>query len=185
MAHTIPIIKSVLVFLALTGLSTTAALRSTLWRWSYSGAGINASGTFTVEDSPGTDGGYLITGITGTRNGKSITGLQPTGTPIPGNEPYNVDNLVFLGPAAQLSSHGFGFSLSDGTYSNPFYADFLPMPSFLEFFSAPPFTDGTPGPEDSELPIQFSAAPVPVPEPSTVLLAAGALAVFVRLRQAR
>src|SRR5271165_777367 len=65
-----------------------------LWNWSYSGAGISASGTFTTNDAPDAAGFYQIVGITGTDNGAAITGLQPTGTAIPGNEPYSVDNLV-------------------------------------------------------------------------------------------
>ena len=61
---------------------------STLWSWNYFGDGITASGTFTTLDSPDPQGGYLITAITGVRNGQTITALQPTGTWIPGNEPY-------------------------------------------------------------------------------------------------
>ena len=103
-----------------------------------------------------------ITGITGTRNGQSITGLQVTGTSIPGNEPFVVDNLVFLGPGPQMTSDGFGFSIADGSYSNPFYADFLSTPGYLEFFSTPPTF--------SEPPITFSAIPVSTPEPSAAAL---------------
>src|SRR3954466_8681923 len=95
-----------------------------LWTWEYSAREITASGTFTTVDAPSVNGGYLITGITGVRNGATITGLQPTGTAIPGNEPFTVDNLIFRGPGPQLTVHGFGFSTSGGNYSNPFYADF-------------------------------------------------------------
>src|SRR5437763_12617737 len=92
----------------------TVASASTLWNWSYSAEGITASGTFTTEDIPDATGGYLITGITGMRNGSSITALQPTGTAIPGNEPYDVDNLVFLQQGLQLTKAGFGFATADG-----------------------------------------------------------------------
>src|SRR4051812_39242416 len=54
-------------------------------------------GTFTTVDTPDSAGFYLITGITGVRNGQTISGLQPVGTPIPGNEPFDVDNLVRTG----------------------------------------------------------------------------------------
>lgn len=64
------------------------------WKWDYSGTNITASGTFTTNDTPNDLGFYQISGITGTRNGQTITGLQATGTPIPGNEPFNVDNLI-------------------------------------------------------------------------------------------
>jgi hypothetical protein len=161
------------------------AAASILWNWDYSGSGISASGTFITVERPNGKGGYLITRITGTRNGKTITGLQPPGTSIPGNEPYTVDDLVFLGRGPQLTSHGFGFSTSDGNYSNPFYADFLPIPGYLEFFSTPPFTAGAPGLGHSELPVQFSAAQVAIPEPGTYALVFVALA-LARLRwQAR
>jgi hypothetical protein len=143
-------------------MATIPAAASTLWNWNYSTSGVNASGTFTTVESPDSNGGYLITGITGTRNGQTITGLQAPGTWIPGNEPYVVDNLVFLGPGPQLTSAGFGFSIAGGSYSNPFYAGFLSPPVYLEFFSTPP--------THTELPIAFSATPVPTPEPATTAL---------------
>ena len=143
---------------------------SILWDWNYSTSGIVAGGTFTTVDTPDANGGYLITAITGTRNAETIIGLQPTGTPIPGNEPFDVDNLIFAGPAPQLTKNGFGFALSDGSYANPFYADFLPTPAYLEFFSDPPAS--------IELEVQFSAAPVSVPEPAGFALACAGLALI-------
>lgn len=162
-------------FAAIT-LATTPATASTLWAWDYSGSGIIARGTFATVESPNGNRGYLITGTTGMRNGKTITGLQAPGTSIPGNEPYTVDDLVFLGPPPQLTSHGFGFSTSDGNHSNPFYAGFLPTPKYLEFFSTPPFTSGAAAFGHSELPVQFSATPISIPEPATYTLVFGALA---------
>ena len=47
-------------------------------------------------------------------------GLQPAGTAVPGNEPFAVDNLVRTA-APQLTVHGFGFSLANGDYANPFH----------------------------------------------------------------
>ena len=113
----------------------------------------------------------LITGITGTRNGEIITGLQPVGTPIPGNEPFAVDNLVRIG-AEQLTGDGFGYSTSGGNYASPFFADFLPTPGYLEVFSAPPFIPGFEnlGPEDSELEVIFSSTPVPEPETALLMI---------------
>jgi hypothetical protein len=153
--------------------ATTKPATALTWSWSYSGAGITADGTFTTVDAPDASGFYLISGISGMRNGAAILGLQPTGTPIPGNEPFSVDNLVRL-ESPQLTTHGFGYAIEGGTFSNPFFAGFLQPPEYLEFFSAPPFTRGVRGPEDSELPIRFSATPAPVPETDTwILLLAG------------
>ena len=155
-----------IVFLSVAALTATAGPAAALtWTWSYSGAGISAAGTFTTVDTPDPSGFYLITAIAGERNGAAIVALQPTGTPIPGNEPFAVDNLVKV-DSPQLTTHGFGFAIAGGTFSNRFFASFLQPPIYLEFFSAPPST--------SELPIAFSATPTPLPEMATwVLLLSG------------
>jgi hypothetical protein len=158
---------------AVVALTANMAAASIVWDWNYSASGIIANGTFVTVDTPNADGGYLITAVTGSRNGEAITGLQPTGTSIPGNEPYTVDNLIFPGPGPQLTTHGFGFSTSGGNYSNPFYADFLPVPGYLEFFSMP----AAPGDGHTELSVQFSAAQVAVPEPAAL----GTIAVVLAL----
>ncbi|MEH2260984.1 PEP-CTERM sorting domain-containing protein [Nostoc sp.] len=150
---------------------TMPAASALSWNWNYSGTGIEANGTFTTNDTPNDLGFYLITGITGTRNGETITGLQATGTLIPGNEPFNVDNLISLN-TQQLTGDGFGYSTSEGNYSSPFFASFLATPGYLEVFSAPPITPGFEnlGLEDSELPINFSATIITtVPEPTSIL----------------
>lgn len=122
------------------------------WTWRYMGNGISAHGSFTTNDKPDAKGFYTITAISGVRDGVSITGLQPTGTGIPGNTDYPVDNLLRQA-APQLSGKGFGFSLANGGFSNPFYADFHAPPTYLEFHANPP--NGT-GPT-TELPVTFSA----------------------------
>jgi hypothetical protein len=106
------------------------------WRWSYQGEGVAASGSFTTKDAPNADGFYEITGIKGEANGVAITGLQPAGTSIPGNDGYPVDNLVRT-EAPQVSLHGFGYALADGTYANPFYGDHFVPPGVYAFFSDP------------------------------------------------
>ena len=167
-----PILLALMSVAALTAMTKPAIALT--WNWSYSGAGIEAGGTFTTVDTPDGSGFYLITGIAGVRNGAAILGLQPTGTPIPGNEPFSVDNLVRL-DSPQLTVHGIGYAIAGGTFSNPFFADFLQPPVYLEFFSAPPFTAGVAGSEDSELPIRFSAAPASVSQASTLILLLGGL----------
>lgn len=120
-----------------------------LWNWSYSGSGVSASGTFTTNGAPDGAGFYQIVGISGTDNGATITSLQPTGTAIPGNEPYAVDNLVSAAEP-HLTTHGFGFSLANGNYANPFYNG----SSYYEYLSVPPYVNGA-GPEKS---VSFAAA---------------------------
>jgi len=106
------------------------------WRWSYEGAGVSASGSFTTKDAPDANGFYEITVVSGEANGVAITGLQPTGTSIPGNDGYPVDNLVRI-EAPRLTMHGFGYALSNGTYANPFYGAHFAKPDYYAFFSDP------------------------------------------------
>ena len=106
------------------------------WRWSYQSAGVSASGGFTTKDAPNAHGFYEITGIKGEMNGVAITGLQPAGTSIPGNDGYPVDNLVRT-EAPQLTLHGFGYALANGTYANPFYGAHFAKPDTYVFFSDP------------------------------------------------
>lgn len=158
------------------------------WNWEYSAPGISAGGSLTTADVADGAGYFSITGISGQRNGIAITGLQPAGTSIPGNEPFAVDNLV--GEAGfLLTTNGFGFALADGTYANPFHAEFLPSLGYMEFFSAAPFAVGAinAGPEDSEIEISFRAAiaRTTVPEPGALGLLAAALAgIALLLRRA-
>jgi hypothetical protein len=122
-----------------------------LWDWRYDAAGISATGTLTTEDAPDAAGFYRITAVTGQRNGSAITGLQQAGTPIPGNEPYAVDNRVRIEPP-QLTRAGFGFALRDGSHANPFFAEFQLPPSYMEFHAQ---ADGG----HTERPVAFKAAP--------------------------
>ncbi len=131
------------------------------WNWSYSGTGLSASGTFTTNDATDEAGFYQIVEITGADNGVTITGLQPTGSAIPGNEPYAVDNLVSTAEP-RLTEHGFGFSLANGNYANPFYNG----SNYYEFLSVPPHLKGA-GPET---PVSFSAATVPEPSAASLML---------------
>lgn len=172
-------------------IGTTQAASALTWKWNYSGASIDANGNFITNDIPDDLGFYKILNISGTRNGETITGLQLTGTPIPGNEPFNVDNLISLN-TVQLTSDGFGYSTSKGNYSSPFFASFLPTPSYLEVFSAPPLTRGFEnfGPEDSELTISFSATIVSVPESTSILsllalATLGTTSVFIRKQSSK
>ena len=148
------------------------------WNWSYerpadsSGPAVQALGQLTTTDAPDANGFYTITAVAGQRNSVMITSFLPTGVAIPGNcssvsSCYDSDNIVrLLGSGeGQLTTHGFGVGLADGTYANYFFADFLQPKVYLEYYSAPPFSVLPPGPEDSELAGLFQAEPVPGPLP--------------------
>ena len=167
---------AVAAFTAIGALSAIPAFADTTWNWHYSGDSINASGTFTASDAVDALGFHSITAITGSRNGDAITGLYPTGSAIPGNEPYALDNLIRVGGQGQITVHGFGFAMASGGYANPYFADFLTPPAYSEVF--------TTSSSFSEVPITFSAAPVPEPETiMLVLVGLGTLGVAARLRR--
>ena len=157
------------------------------WDWSLTGTDINAGGTFATSDTTDSSGFYTITGITGSRNGVAITGLEPANTAIPGDEPYIVDDLVGAS-GTQLTLNGFGFSMSDGSYSNPYYDVYGTPPAYYEVYSTP--VPGSPGGYNVvELPVTFVAMQVAtgtlnqqtaVPEPGTPgLVLAGLASLFV------
>jgi hypothetical protein len=125
------------------------------WRWSVSGANFEASGHLITSVRPNDEGFYQIASVHGQVNGVAIAGLVPTGTSVPGNEPYTVDNLVRLpsdGNAPQLTNDGFAFALTDGTFANPFYKTDGSPPQYLNFTSDPATK------KTNEAPIRFSAA---------------------------
>lgn len=154
---------------------------SPVWTWSFTGDALDASGTLSTAEVPNSAGYYLITALTGQRNGVAIIGLQPTGTAIPGNDGFPVDNLI-SGSDEQLTGNGFGFETADHAHSNPFFANFLAPVGYAEFY-----TFGTAGSMFTELPVTFSARMVShVPEPSSLaLLGNGLLALVWVLRRRR
>jgi len=124
------------VSLAIGVVLVAGGAQGSTWKWSYQGEGVAASGTFTTDDGPNADGFYEITRITGEANGVAITGLEPPGTAIPGNDGYPVDNLIRTA-APQLSKDGFGYAMANGTYANPFYGAHFAKPDYYAFFSDP------------------------------------------------
>lgn len=138
-------------------LSVQNARAEKIWNWSYMGSNISASGTFTTSEAMDAQGFYQIFSISGHRNGELITGLHPTGSAIPGNEPYVLDNLIRIDRQGQLTTHGFGFSTVSGNYANLFFADSLASPGYMEVFI-------TSSNYSSELPVTFSAVSVLEPE---------------------
>jgi len=101
--------------------ATCGSARADLFDFSYSGAGITASGTLTATLQSGNT--YLISAITGTRNGQSITGLLAPSTFAPCG--CN-DNLLYFPAGGDnpdgnrfIDVNGFAFSTAGGTF-DPF-----------------------------------------------------------------
>jgi hypothetical protein len=132
------------------------------WTWRYTGPGVQAAGRFTTSPHGEESGGFEIIQISGSRQGVAIAALQARGTAIPGNEPYHVDNRLFP-REPRLTGDGVGFRLADGSYANLFFQTHTPPHDFREYFSSPPFVDGTLGPEDAETSVVFQIERVPSP----------------------
>lgn len=143
----------------LASLAAVAPAHALTWDWNYGAVGVSAQGTFTTTNTPDGSGFYLITAITGERNGVAITSLTAAGTGIPQNEAFPVDNLVSQ-TGGQLTYNGFGFGLSDGTYSNPYWDG----ANYYDFFSDPVHATF------SEPAISFTATVVPEPAAWTMTL---------------
>jgi hypothetical protein len=139
------------------------------WLWRYSnqdGDSPVAQGKLFTKAKPGKDGFYTVTDIKGKRDGVNIKELLPAGTGIPGNvdtitgKPYLGDNKIRpqeLGrDRGQLTDGGIIFSMTDGTYSNLFYPDYLANPTHYEFHTVPPFPAGL-TPPNSESLLNFEA----------------------------
>jgi hypothetical protein len=81
------------------------------WNWSYSGGGtIGGSGTFTTTDGPTEP--FLITGITGTAEGNTITTLLPP-------RAFSNDNLLNTSQP-QLTGNGVSWENGFGNRFNLF-----------------------------------------------------------------
>jgi hypothetical protein len=182
--------------------SNLPALSDT-FNWSYTGApcttaicgfgpdifppqAMTGSGTLTTGAQVSAHGhlGFLVTGITGTWNGFTITGLLPTDPSSPFF--FFNDNVVFypdVGAATVrfLDIEGLGFSVSDGTGVNLFWDN----PFYFAFASATPpygFTDFTGGSYGT-----FTLAAVPGPVAGAglpgLILAGGAFIGWWRRKQ--
>ena len=96
------------LFVLVAAFSTSAYADS--FTFSYVGSGITANGV--LQTNSLVSGSYLITGLTGTRNGSAMTLLTPFA--FAGN-----DNLVFPGTPS-LDFAGFSYS-AGGTNYNVYY----------------------------------------------------------------
>ncbi|MBV9388021.1 MAG: hypothetical protein JOZ78_16480 [Chroococcidiopsidaceae cyanobacterium CP_BM_ER_R8_30] len=145
---------------------TSAPALADSFDFAYSGPGITASGVLTTEslgssiiasNTEQQTEGYLITGITGFRNGTSIDMLLPTNS-VGGN-----DNLLIAAPP-YLDQFGFAYEAGGITYYNAF--NITPGGYFelsAQTSSATPLTSFS----------VTSVSATPVPEPSEEMAVVG------------
>jgi hypothetical protein len=108
-----------LILLAVGSLAANATsmanATSLLWDFNYAGNGVSASGSITT-DSTLNGGAYLITDITGQRNGESILSLTPAGYVDLGRGYLFSDNLLYpVAPYVDVA--GITFQTSSGYYN--------------------------------------------------------------------
>jgi len=123
--------KTILILSGAVLLTPALSAGTVYFDFTYTGAGVSASGR--LQTSYVAPGEYLITGVSGQRNGAPITAfLYPT-TGAPGSPVYisngsSVDNLLFVPPVhgpfsnwngSNNSPSGFVFQTRDGEF-NPF-----------------------------------------------------------------
>jgi len=152
------------------------------FNWSYSatsGSDTGGSGTFTAtEVSPGVE---LITGITGTWDGVSISGLLAPGNYPSGSnngtccETPGNNNLLYYPGSPALDLAGLGFA-SNGNWVNIFYGS-SGYEVLTDVGEVPPGATVA----NSTLTSVGNFSIVSTPEPATLgLLAAGLLGLFYK-----
>lgn len=140
----------------------TAARADNAYTYSYSGADITGSGTFTIAGTS-TDGVFQVTSITGDVNGQAITGLLDPGA-FHGN-----DNL-FYATDSYLDGNGVAFTLDNGANVDIYYSN---EDWFLVGDGNFVLEEGSQQPETTPLRVSnFSFRPLvaSTPEPSSIAL---------------
>jgi|SRR5271170_4464997 len=186
--------KTLLVVLAvlIVGIGVPAAHADSSFDISWSGA--FGSGSITVDTTNEGGGEFLITSLTGTQNGLSVS-LEALGT-------YGAnDNLIFPagGPSSPCASSIFGsvsasseldncgFAFTDGTNSYDIYApytDIVPGTTHWECSSAVVDPCAGLAPEIASELTSFSITPAvtSAPEPPSLILLSAGLLILIGMR---
>jgi hypothetical protein len=99
------------VSLSINAFNPTAG--SAYFAYSYVGDGVSSAGILTANGTPGSDGGYQITGIQGLRNGVDISGLLPAGT-LGANDNLIFENAPFVDvPGFSYTAGGSGYNVAN------------------------------------------------------------------------
>lgn len=89
----------------------SAAAHASIWEFDYTnGSTLDVDGTLTTSDVL-SNGGYLVTGISGFRNGSDAI-VALAATPTLGS--YGFDNLLLPGPGSLLDAGGIVFLTASG-----------------------------------------------------------------------
>jgi hypothetical protein len=159
-------------------LAASASANASLWEFDYTnGSTLDVDGTLTTSDTL-SDGGYLVTAISGERNGTdAIVALIPP----PTFESFGFDNLLLPGPLSFLDAGGIAFTTASGGAFNICAT----LPAY------PGFSCGTSGYTEFNIAtgaatsVTFTVQKLPEPATAALVLAAlGAMALSTRRRKA-
>jgi len=152
--------------------SVTSAQAAQLIGFSFSGTGINASGTFTTTDLNPTTNSYTITGISGTFNGQPFTGIVPTSAGVPditpgvydypnSTSPYFFYNNILFNSSPIFDGNGVLFTVGSVAAPDNIFYD-----GNYEYLSGQYLSDrSTP-----TVPLTLNVTTAtPVPEPNSAL----------------
>jgi hypothetical protein len=86
------------------------------WNFTYSGAGIAATGVLTTLATP-IGGEYQIVGLSGTRNGQAMNALFPAGTYLAGGGGLLISDNLLSATSPFLQTGGFTFHAGSDRYN--------------------------------------------------------------------
>lgn len=133
------------------------------WSFTYSGAGIAATGVLTTLATP-VGGEYQIVGLSGTRNGQAMNALFPAGTYLAGGGGLLISDNLLSATSPFLQTGGFTFHAGSDRYNiydlDGQYYDLAGMDCGAS-------DCGQPGHQGT--PISFTVAAVPEPDIAVML----------------